>query len=189
LGKNKVEVGDFLVVMGCGPIGLLAGQVAKAAGASKVMITGRKSAVKTRFRVARETGAFDFIVNVEDEDPVRIVMEATGGKGADIIFDTTGSSAALNQGIEMVRRGGLVEVIGFGDKTVSFPLERMIREVIRVHYCRGTNYRSFEIFCALAAAGKLSLKPLVSSEYPLADWQKGFESTESRDSVKTLLIP
>lgn len=189
LGKNKVEVGDFLVVLGCGPIGLLAGQIAKAAGAAKVMITGRKSAVKTRFKVARELGVFDFIVNVGNEDPVQIVKDATGGKGADIIFDTTGSSAALNQGFEMVRRGGLVEAVGFGDKTVEIPLEKMIREVIRVHFCRGTTYKSFEIFCALASTGRLNLKPLISNKFPLADWEKGFEITESRDSVKTLLIP
>lgn len=189
LVKNSVQVGDFIVVLGCGPIGLLAGQIAKAVGAGGVMITGRESAVKSRFRVAEELGVFDYIVNVEKEDPVAIVMEATNGRGADIIIDTTGNSAALAQAFEMVRRAGTIEVIGIGDQVVAVPWSRMFKEAVKIQFCRGTTNRSFDMFCSLAATGKLNLKPMITNTFPLEDWKKGFDSAEHRDSVKTLLIP
>jgi threonine dehydrogenase-like Zn-dependent dehydrogenase len=189
LVKNGIAPGDFVAILGCGPIGLLAGQVAKAAGAGRVMITGRGSAVKSRFRVARELGVFDHIVNVEQEDPVRTVMTATGGKGADVVLDTTGSAVALASAFEMVRRAGLIEVVGLGDETVEVPLARMMREVVKIHFCRGTTNDAFRIFCELADRGALTLRPLVTHTYPLAEWQAGFGAAESRDAVKTLLIP
>jgi L-iditol 2-dehydrogenase len=189
LVKNSVQVGDFVVILGCGPIGLLAGQIAKAVGAGGVMITGRQSAVKSRFSVAEELGSFDYIVNVEKDDPVAIVMEATHGKGADIIIDTTGNSAALTQAFDMVRRAGVIEIIGIGDQVVEVPWSKMFKEAVKIHFCRGTTNKSFDMFCDLAASGKLNLKPMVTNTFPLADWKKGFDSAEHRDSVKTLLIP
>ena len=189
LVRNSIQVGDFVVILGCGPIGLLAGQIAKAVGAGRVMITGRGSAVKSRFKVAEELGVFDHIVNVEKEDPVQLVREVSDGKGADIIFDTTGSPAALLQGFDMVRRAGLVEVIGIGDQSIELPWGRMVKEVIKLHFCRGTSRQSFDTFCSLAATGKMNLEPMISLKLPLDEWRKGFDAAESRDSVKTLLIP
>lgn len=189
LVKNTVRAGEFVVVLGCGPIGLLAGQIAKAVGAGGVMITGRESAVRTRFKVAEQLGCFDHIVNVEKEDPVGVVMAATGGRGADIVLDTSGNAAALKPAFDMVRRAGVIEVIGMGDEAVELPLKRMIREVVKVHFCRGTTYESFSTFCALAATGRLNLGPIVSHTFPLEEWHRAFASAESREAVKTVLIP
>lgn len=189
LVKNSLQAGDFVVVLGCGPIGLLAGQIAKAAGAGAVLITGRNSAVKTRFRVARELGCFDYIVNVEQEDPVQVVRNATGGRGADLVFDTTGTAAALQPAFDMVRRGGTIEAVGIGDQTIPVPWARMITEVIKLHFCRGTTKASFAKFCELAAAGKLNLAPLVSHKFSLEDWDQGFAAAQNRDAVKSLLLP
>lgn len=189
LVKNSIQVGDFVVILGCGPIGLLAGQIARAVGAGGVMITGRESAVKSRFKVAEELGSFDYIVNVEKDDPVAIVMEATNGRGADIIVDTTGNAAALAQAFEMVCRAGVIEAIGIGDQVVEVPWSKMIREVVKIQFCRGMTNKSFEIFCSLAASGKLNLKPIITNRFPLEEWKTGFDSAEHRDSVKTLLIP
>lgn len=189
LVKNSVQVGDFVVILGCGPIGLFAGQIARAVGAGGVMITGRNSAVKSRFKVAEELGVFDHIVNTEIDDPVAIVMKATHGRGADIVIDTTGNSAALAQAFDMVRRAGVIEVIGIGDQVVEVPWGKMFKEAVNIHFCRGTTNRSFEMFCSLAASGRLNIKPMITNTFPLREWQKGFDSAEQRDSVKTLLIP
>jgi len=189
LVKNSLKAGDFVVIQGCGPIGLLAGQIAKAAGAGSVMITGRDSAVRNRFKVAGQLGCFDHIVNVSKVDPVEIVRDATGGRGADIILDTTGSSVALQQAVDMVRRGGVIEVIGISDDVVELPVNRLVRDVIRIHFCRGTTRESFSRFCSLAADGKLNLEPIISHRFSLEDWQKGFAAAEGRESVKTLLVP
>ena len=189
LEKNRIQVGDFVVVLGCGPIGLLAGQVAKAVGARGVMITGRNTAVATRFKIAEELGVFDRIVNVEQEDLVAAVREATGGRGADIIFDTTGNTKAVAQALHAARRSGVIVIIGVGDRVLEIPWDTAIRELLKIHFCRGTSYGSFDKFCSLAEAGKLNLTPMISKVFPLEEWQKAFDSVESRESIKALLIP
>jgi L-iditol 2-dehydrogenase len=163
--------------------------VAKAVGAGRVMITGRETAVKSRFRVAEEIGAFDYILNVEREDPIEAVKKATGGRGADIILDTTGNAEAMRQAFQMIGRAGVIKVVGIGDQIVEVPWGRMMSEVVKIHFCRGATHSSFEKFCSLASTGRLKLKPILSNAFPLEEWRRGFQSIESRDSVKVLLIP
>lgn len=189
LEDNQVAAGDFVVVLGSGPIGLLAVQVAKAVGAGKVLITGIDPDVPIRLKVAEELGVCDYIVNADKEDPVKVVGEATGGRGADVVLDASGSSRALEQGFGMVRRKGVFAAIGIGAEVVRVPWKKMINEVIRIQFCRGYTCLSFEKFCSLASLGRLKLKPLITEEYPLREWKKAFGSMERRESVKALLIP
>lgn len=189
LEDNQVEAGDFVVVLGSGPIGLLAAQVAKAVGAGKVLITGIDPDVPIRLKVAEELGVCDYIVNADKEDPVKVVGEATGGRGADVVLDASGSSRALEQGFGMVRRKGVFAAFGIGAEVVRVPWKKMINEVIRIQFCRSYTYLSFEKFCSLASLGRLKLKPLITEEYPLREWKKAFGSMERRESVKALLIP
>lgn len=95
----------------------------------------------------------------------------------------------MAQAFQMVRRAGLIEAVGMGDQSVQVPWDLMMKEVVRIHFCRGTTYGSFARFCSLASTGRLNLRPIISNQFPLEDWKKGFESAESRESVKTLLIP
>ena len=189
LEDNRVEAGDFIVIMGSGAIGLLAAQVAKVVGAGKVLITGIGVDVPVRFRVARDLEVCDYIVNVEKEDPIKIVREATAGRGADIILDASGSPMAIEQAFQMIRRKGVLAAIGIGAQTVKVPWNQMIDEVIRIQFCRGYAYTTFEKFCSLASMGRLKLRPLITGEFPLKEWEKGFQSMESRESVKAILRP
>jgi len=186
---NHVEVGDFVVILGIGPIGLLAAQTARAVGAGKIVITGIEPDVPVRFKAANDLAVCDYIVNADKEDPVKVVREATGGRGADLVLDTTGSSHGIEQGIEMVRRKGVFAAIGIGAEVVKVPWNRLINEVIRIQFCRSYTYSTFEKFCSLIALGQLNLKPLITQQYPLKEWERGFQSLEKRESVKTLLIP
>jgi L-iditol 2-dehydrogenase len=186
---NRIEVGDFVAVLGCGSIGLLGAQVAKAVGAEKVMVTGIEADVPVRLKGAEELGVCDYVVNAEKDDPVKVVREATGGEGADIVLDTTGSSRALEQGFQMVRRKGVIAALGYGEDTIEVPWSRMIREALRIQSCLGSTSASFEKFRSLASQGRLQLKPLITEEYPLREWEKAFRSMERRESVKALLIP
>jgi len=189
LEKNRIEPGTTVVILGCGPIALLAGQVARAAGAARVLLTGRESAVKARFPVAAATGVFDHLLNVEREDPVACVQGLTGGLGADLILDTTGHAGAVQQAFQMVRRFGTIAMVGMGDPVLEVPWPQMMREVVKLHFCRGTTFRSFARFCQLAADGRLTLSPLISHQFPLPDWQRAFAVVENRDAIKALLIP
>src|ERR1700741_3999254 len=94
--------GESVVVTGPGPIGLLGVAVAKALGASPVILTGTRD---NRLKIGRELGA-DHVINVRNEDAVEAVRRLNGGKGVDYVIECSGAPNALNEAIRMVKRGG-----------------------------------------------------------------------------------
>src|ERR671931_360520 len=93
-----------LVVTGPGPIGLLAVAVAKAIGASPVILTGTRN---KRLAIGKELGA-DRTVNINEEDAVAVVKELTGGIGADYVVECAGTGPTIEQAIRMTNRGGKI---------------------------------------------------------------------------------
>ena len=96
--------GESVVVIGPGPIGLLAVAVAKALGASPVVLTGTRD---KRLGIGKELGA-DRVINIGNENPVEIVKQLTGGIGADYVIECAGSEATIDQAIHMTNRGGKI---------------------------------------------------------------------------------
>src|SRR5258706_3614789 len=94
--------GESVVVIGPGPIGLLAVAVAKALGASPVILTGTRD---KRLAIGKELGA-DRVINIKDEEPVEEVRQFTGGIGAAYAVECAGTEATVNQAIHMANRGG-----------------------------------------------------------------------------------
>jgi threonine dehydrogenase-like Zn-dependent dehydrogenase len=107
--------GESVVVIGPGPIGLLAVAVAKALGASPVILTGTRN---KRLAVGQELGA-DRIVNINDEDAVDVVKQLTGGIGADYVIECAGTEATINQAIRMTNRGGKICLAAFPHEPVA----------------------------------------------------------------------
>jgi threonine dehydrogenase-like Zn-dependent dehydrogenase len=111
-----IEMGDTVAVIGLGPMGLDALQVARAAGAARVIAIARRDKV---LDLANSLGA-DVCVNITRDDPVDAVMVATNGLGADVVFDCAGGSPALGhaatdafqQGLQMLRHEGRIIEIG-----------------------------------------------------------------------------
>src|SRR5437868_5979026 len=94
--------GESVVVIGPGPIGLLAVAVAKALGASPVILTGTRN---TRLAIGKELGA-DHVINIAEENAVEVVKLLTAGIGADYIVECAGTETTVNQAIHMANRGG-----------------------------------------------------------------------------------
>src|SRR6202048_2719761 len=96
--------GESVVVIGPGPIGLLAVAVAKALGASPVILTGTRN---KRLAIGRELGA-DRVINTADENAVEVVKQLTDGIGADYVVECAGTEATVDQAIHMTNRGGKI---------------------------------------------------------------------------------
>ena len=92
LGKAGIHCSDIVVVSGPGPIGLLTAQLAKAEG-SLVIVLGI-SADESRLVIAKELGA-DVVLNVEEQDPLPIVLDLTYGAGADVVCECAGVAASI----------------------------------------------------------------------------------------------
>ena len=111
LGRTGIRPEEIVVILGCGPIAILALQMAKAEGASKVFITGLDVDEKKRFHIAKQLGA-DILINAQKEDPVRMVMNETNGIGADVVIDLSGSFQAIVQGFDMLKKDGKFCALG-----------------------------------------------------------------------------
>jgi 2-desacetyl-2-hydroxyethyl bacteriochlorophyllide A dehydrogenase len=125
--------GESVVVMGPGPIGLLGVAVAKALGASPVILTGTRD---NRLEIGRELGA-DHVVNVRREDPVEAVRRFNGGKGVDYVIECSGSDDAIDVAGKMLSRGGKLCLAAFPHNPAQVDIAHLVRNNIYVYGIRG----------------------------------------------------
>src|SRR5438874_6290568 len=121
--------GESVVVTGPGPIGLLGVAVAKALGASPVILTGTRD---NRLKIGLELGA-DHVVNAKKEDAVEAVRRLNGGKGVDYVVECSGAPNAVNEAIRMVNRGGKVCLAAFPPEQVPVDIAHIVRNNISVY--------------------------------------------------------
>jgi len=187
--RSQLQAGESALVTGPGPIGLISLAIAKTAGARIVGITGRSSAKGVRFEKAKELGA-DFIINIDQEDPLQKVLQLTNGLGVDILIETSGGEKAIDQAFEIVRRLGRICAIGVsGKQQVSVPYDRGIFKALRYDFCFSSSWTAWERGLGLVSKGLLHIEKLVTHQLPLEKWEEAFHLLESRQAVKVILIP
>ncbi len=181
-----VAVNEFAVVSGPGAIGLMCVQLLKLAGA-RVAVIG-VTADAERLFLANRLGA-DHTINVEKEDALSIVKDLTAGWGADIVVECSGSQAAANSGLEIVRKGGRYTQIGLFGRPITLDFEKVAYKEIQLTGSFAQKWSAWKTALALMAAGKVELAPLVSDVLPLKDWNRGFQKLNSKQGMKIILTP
>ncbi len=190
IAVHAVEVaphdpGDTAVVIGCGPIGIMAAQTLAAYGVN-VVITDLNAA---RLAVAREISG-GTVINVREENPVERVLEMTKGLGADFVLEAGATQSALDQAFDLVRNVGTVVTIGTFNRPVSFnPFFRMTRREIKLVGTMGRTWETWRRMVQLIESNRLSLGPLISHILPLEDYQQGFDLVKAGEGMKVLLKP
>ena len=179
--------GQTVAVVGCGPIGLMAIQVAKACGAS--MVYGVEP-ILTRIRLAREVGA-DGVFNPAETDPVEAVREATGGAGADVVLEMSGHPKAIPQAFDMLRMGGRISLLGLPAEPVTLNLvDAIIFKGATVKGIYGRKmYETWYKMLSLLKAKRLDLDPIISARLPLGDFEKAFDMLGKGEASKILFYP
>jgi L-iditol 2-dehydrogenase len=189
LERGKVEAEDFVVVLGPGPIGLMAAMAARAEGARAVMIVGTPRDEEMRLKVARELG-IDHVVNLGTENPVDKCVALTDGRGADLVVEASGAEPAINMAVELVRKKGRITVIGMtGKEKIQFPWDKAIFKVCDIIFNLSTSYTSWDRAISLIASGKVNVKAITSHREPLENWERVFADVENLSALKALLIP
>jgi L-iditol 2-dehydrogenase len=186
--NTQIRPGDFVVVLGPGPIGLLCLQVARLQGAGRVMISGMGEDAP-RLRIAVERLGAARAIDASVEDPVAVVRSHGDGLGADVVIDAVGISATLKASIEMVRPGGQITKVGWGPAPVGFSLDAIVGKAVRLQGSFSHNYRTWERVIELVDAGTIDVEPLISRVAPLEGWHEAFEKMEQRVEVKAVLTP
>jgi len=180
--RTGLRAGDTVTVFGPGLLGLLMLQVARAAGASEVIMVGRGK----RLTVARELGCTG-IVDYEQADPVAGVRAATGGRGTDHVFDCSGNTAVVAQALRSVRRGGSVALLGLaGGATAELPVDLVTLDELNVLGVRSSP-NAYPAMIALLASGAIRTEPLTTDRYPLSDVAAAFDALARRESIRPII--
>lgn len=168
---SDIRLGDKTVILGAGPIGLLAQQCARLAGAAKVYVSDINPA---RLKAALELGATQ-VFDPTRVDLVKEIVALTDGLGADLAFECAGAKPTLQQALELVKMGGRVMVVSLAWEPVDcLPVEWVGREV-EMKACYGHLNSEWLISLALMQEKRIQTKPMISKIVWLAEIQEAFQ--------------
>jgi L-iditol 2-dehydrogenase len=175
LNPERVEPGDAVLVVGPGPIGLLAAQVARAAGGD-VHVRGTP-----RDAARLETAARLGLATSTTED---------GGAGSfDVVVECSGHEAGIAFALESALRGARYVQIGIAGKPVAIPFDLICFGELTVTSGNASTPASWDRALELIVGRQVELEPLFSDAIPLADWEQGFAATRAGTGIKYVLVP
>ena len=177
--------GESVVVIGPGPIGLLGVAVAKALGASPVMLTGTR---ERRLAIGKALGA-DRVINVAEEDPVEVVRSLTGGIGADYVIECAGTESTVNQAVHMTNRGGRICLAAFPHEPVMTDIAHLVRNNIYLFGIRGEGRSATHRAMELMAEKRFEATKIHTHTFSLADLPTALRYARDRveDAIKVVV--
>ena len=180
VGLGHVRPGSDVLVVGAGPIGVLATQVARQSGAARVFVV---EPLEHRRVTAQRSGA-DGVWS--PEQGVEAVLDATGGRGVDVAIELAGNDAAIDTAVAASRPGGRVALGGIPSEHLSsFPAAAARRKGLTFAMVRRMNDtypRAIEL-----ASSVIDLDVLVTARYPLTDAAKAFTAAAERHGDKVVV--
>jgi len=190
LERGSLKTGDFVAVIGSGPIGLLAAMTAKAGGANQVMIIVKGGSEDLRLSTARKIKSIDYVSNVEQDDPIKVIMDLTNGRGADLVVEASGSPSGISLAFQAVRKLGRITSIGLtGKEKIEFPYDTGIFKAIELIFNLSTSYTSWDKAIRLLSSGKIDTQALITHRGGIEKWEEFFMDMEKEKAIKAILFP
>ncbi|MHB8531085.1 MAG: alcohol dehydrogenase catalytic domain-containing protein [Solirubrobacteraceae bacterium] len=181
---SGMQLGDVVVVLGLGPVGLAATQVALAAGAAKVLAV---DTVAERLEVARAFGAEP--VHLVEQDPKAEIAAATEKRGADVAIDAVGDPRALEMAIRLTRACGTVQCIGVYAERTEVHMGLLWLKAIALRGGQANVIAHLDPVLAMLAAGRIDPAPLVTRHMALDDAAEAYAVYDRREALKIVLRP
>lgn len=182
--RARVQSGDWVVVVGCGGVGINAVQFAAAAGANVIAVDLRPE----KREAARRLGACGALDPAEHSDLGREVRKRSGG-GADVALEVVGRPETVTLALSTLRRGGRLCVVGYSESVVPLPLNRLMffeYEIVGSLGCRPVDYpRVIE----MVRQRKVNLEAVVSATLPLDRIGQAADDLRRGHGFRTLIIP
>ena len=184
----NIKIGDTVVVLAQGPIGLCATAGARLLGATTIIAVDGND---HRLGIARKMGA-DVTLNFRNVDVVDEVMKLTGGKGADSSIEALGTQATFAQAMKVLKPGGTLSSLGVYSEDLSIPLAQFAAglgdHTIRTALCPGGKERMRRLMNVIAAQ-RLDLGVLVTHQRKLDEIVEAYDLfAHQRDGVLKIAI-
>ena len=183
---SAMRGGESVLVIGAGMIGLLLLQAARASGAARVYASDVDA---TRLTLAAEMGATETFL-ASGATLTEEVLRRTNGGGVDVVLEAVGREETIATGIDCVRKGGTVTLVGNISPQVSIPLQKVVSRQIRLQgSCASAG--EYPEAMRLIASGAIKVAPLITAVAPLSEGPRWFERLYAREPnvMKVVLDP
>jgi len=184
--NSLIRPGDFVVVLGPGPIGLLCARMAALAGADPLIVVGLSSDAP-RLETALRLGATR-VVDAQRE-PVEDVVRACNPLGADLVCDASGASRPLDVALTLARPDGQVTKVGWSPDLVPVNINPLVQKNVRLQGSFSHNYPVWERVIHLLDRGLTHADAIVGLTSPLDGWRDAFDAMHEGRVIKSVLIP
>jgi S-(hydroxymethyl)glutathione dehydrogenase/alcohol dehydrogenase len=190
INTARVEAGSSVVVIGTGGVGLNAVQGAALAGAHPIIAI---DLLDNKLEAAREFGATHVINSAEQKNTEQTVKALTSGRGADYVFVTVGSGAAVAQALSLTRKRGSLVIVGMPapGATASFQINSLVRGEQRIMGSfMGSTRLSLSVprLIDLYQHGRLKLDELITGRYPLERINDALEAVEKGQALRNVIV-
>ena len=179
---TPIRLGDCVVVVGAGMIGLLTLQAAKAAGATRIIAVDLSP---RRLEVAGRLGATDCIDG--KTDVASQIRKMTGGRGADAAFEVVGVTPTITTAIDSVCKGGCVTLVGNLSPKIELPLQSVVTREIRLQGTCGCN-GEYPQCIDLMARGIINVAPLITSTISIDEGPAWFDRLYAGDETQMKVV-
>jgi L-iditol 2-dehydrogenase len=190
--RAKIQAGDYVMVLGCGTIGLFAIQFTKIMGACFVVAV---DVDPSKLEQANTAGA-DLIVDSSRQDPIEILAKLTNGRMADVVIETAGISITQEQSVRAARKAGRILFLGTAHKDVVFP-PKTFERIVRGELTAIGSWNSFSApfpgsewhtVLGYINNGRFKIKPFISHTTTLEDLPSVIARMSTRQLVFTKVI-
>jgi alcohol dehydrogenase len=182
--EGGLEPGGTVAVLGLGPVGLCAVQVARAAGAAAVVAV---DSVEERLGVAESLGATP--VHLSEGDPRGATKELTGGRGVDLAVDAVGHPDALDLACRLARKAGTVSVTGVYAERAEVHMGVVWIKALTLRTGHANVIAHLDPVLAMLASGVLDPTPLVTHHMKLDEAPDAYAVYDRREALKIVLSP
>lgn len=183
--RADIKLGEKVLVIGAGAIGILVAALCRRRGAAEVAIADFS---QKRLNIALELGA-TMAINPSKQNVYDVVFKITDGVGMDKTFECVGLEATFNQAMMALRKNGLATIVGiFENPNITIPATRFITHEIRV---QGSQGYCWDFPIALEMSKEIDLEKLITHTFKLEDLQQALETCLDRDSgaLKVIIHP
>ncbi|MDR1648824.1 MAG: zinc-binding dehydrogenase [Synergistaceae bacterium] len=183
---TRIVPGDVVLVSGPGAVGIMTAQIAKIHGAT-VVLSGMDVDAE-RLKLAKSLG-IDRTINAQTEDLNAFLASLTGGYGADVVLECSGSPRGVDAGLNVIKKRGWFTQIGLPGKKIEFDIEKVCYKELHFSGSLGSRNASWRKALQLLGEGKVNVRPLVTDKLSVLEWERAFEKFEKKEGCKIFLLP
>jgi len=182
--QSGLKEGQTAAVLGLGTIGQMVVRIAKALGAKAVY-----AAEQSPSRIELARGVADHVVDINSGSAAKTTLELTGDRGADVVFECSGSRTATQDALAMVRKGGTVVIPGICFEWVDLPISNVVLRELTIRGSICFSAGEYASALELISTGRIDVASLVSVSLPLDSINEAFEMAIGGEGGKIFIRP